>query len=86
MIITVYNIKESWIFTHENKPSLQLFNTILSNSTTSTVTAAFIEHPNNFNIKIRMSDNDVFSYKWNLIKLNDNVYYKVTDIQIHLNH
>ena len=82
MIITVYNIKESWIFTHENKPSKQLFNTILNNSTTSTVTAQFIEHPNNFNIKIRMSDIDVFSYKWNLIKLNDDVFYKVTDIQI----
>lgn len=82
MIITVYNIKESWIFTHENKPSLQLFNTILNNSTTSTVTAQFVEHPNNFNINVRMSDNDVFAYNWNLIKLNDNVYYKVTDVQI----
>ncbi len=82
MIITVFNIKESWIFTHENKPSKQLFNTILSNSTKSTVNAQFVEHPNNFNINIRMSDNNVFAYNWNLIQLNDNVYYKVTDVQI----
>ena len=82
MIITVYNIKESWIFTHENKPSKQLFNTILNNSETANVNAAFVQHPNNFNINVRMSDNNVFAYNWNLIKLNDDVYYKITDVQI----
>ena len=82
MIITVFNIKESWIFTHENKPSKQSFNTILTNSTKLSVNAQFIEHPNNFNINVRFSDANVFEYKWNLIQLNDNVFYKVTDVQI----
>ena len=74
MIISVYNIKQSWIFTQENKPSKQLFQTILSNSTKSSCNAQFIEHPTSFTIKIRLSDVDVFSYNWNLVSLDDQVF------------
>ena len=82
MIINVYNIKQSWIFTQENKPSKQLFQTILSNSTKSQCNAKFIEHPTSFTIKIRLSDADVFSYNWNLISLNDEVFYTVQNVEI----
>ena len=82
MIINVYNIKQSWIFTQENKPSKQLFETILSNSTKSSCNAQFIEHPTSFTIKIRLSDVDVFSYNWNLVSLDDQVFYTVQNVEI----
>ena len=82
MIITIYNIKESWIFTNENKPSLQLFNQILLNSQISKCTPSFIEFPSSFNVKIRISDANVFMYNWNLIQLNDDVYYRVNNVEI----
>ena len=82
MIIQVYNILPSWIFTNENKPSKQLFNMILSQSETSTCQAQFVQHPNSFNIKIRLSDEDWTQYNWNLICLDEKVYYKVTNVEI----
>lgn len=82
MIIQVYNILPSWIFTNENKPSKQLFNMILSQSETSKCQAQFVQHPNSFNIKIRLSDENWTKYNWNLICLDEKIYYKVTNVEI----
>lgn len=83
MTIDVFNIKESWIFTNENKPSQQLFNTIISNSETEPFTADFSDGVfDTFNIKIQIGVKDIFSFNYNLVRLNNGYYYVVKDFKM----
>lgn len=83
MTIDVFNIKESWIFTNENRPSQQLFNYIISNSATEPLTADFTDGAfDTFNIKIQIGVKDIFSFNYNLVRLNNGYYYVVKDFKM----
>lgn len=83
MTIDVFNIKESWIFTNENKPSQQLFNQIISNSETEPLTADFSDGVfDTFNIKIQIGVSNIFSFNYNLVRLNNGYYYVVKDFKM----
>ena len=90
MIIKAYNIKESWIFTTENKPSKQLFSTILASATMSSWSPEFVERPDAYTLRVRGSTPiaPLYAYKWNLIALeqeneSDNVvYYDVANVEL----
>lgn len=85
MTIDVFNIKESWIFTNENKPSLQLFNSFISNAEIATFTPDFINSPSAFNVEIQIGVKNIFDFKFNLIRLNSNMYYVTKDFTIEQN-
>ena len=90
MIIKAYNIKESWIFTSENKPSKQLFATILSNAVASSWAPEFVERPDAYTLRVRGSAPlaPLYAYKWNLIALeeenepNNVMYYVVSNVEL----
>lgn len=90
MIIKAYNIKESWIFTTENRPSKQLFSTILASATMSSWSPEFVERPDAYTLRVRGSTPiaPLYAYKWNLIALeqeneSDNVvYYDVANVEL----
>lgn len=85
MTIDVFNIKETWIFTNENKPSQQLFNQFIKNSELTTFTANFINSPNVFNVEIQIGVKNIFDFKFNLIRLNNNMYYVTKDYSVEQN-
>ncbi|MBR4486679.1 hypothetical protein IKS57_05015 [bacterium] len=61
MTITTYNIKQSFLFTNENRLTLEAFNYILKNSETSTIDAVII-------------DNDIDNYKMTLRTGGTNIW------------
>ena len=80
MIATIYSLP-SWISNIDNKPSLQAFNLMLSNSNTLTIDKAeLLQQPTLTNLVIRSSCTIPEWYKYNYVKFQG-LWYVIKDFQ-----
>lgn len=83
MTITTYNIKQSFIFTSDNRLSYEAFNYILAHSEQATIDGVIINSEvDNFKISLRIPEASIWNAKWNFIQIKDDtntVYYTVNN-------
>ena len=86
MTITTYNIKQSFLFTNENRLTLEAFNYILKNSETSTIDAVIIDNDiDNYKMTLRTGGTNIWDGKWNLIQIKqgtNTLYYTINSIHL----
>ena len=79
MIATVYNLA-SWIANNDNKPSLQVFNQLLNQSSSFSLKAETMEQPTLTTLIIQSSYKVEEWYKYNYVNFN-NLWYTIKEVK-----